>query len=161
MCAASPSSLSAAHQPLFTRSISGSVNGACHPCPERLGDPVRAVSAPSVLTPILILTVPLSPGPVINRGQNNHHPSLYFSSAYKMLPPQPLCFENDPFHGGYVGDAPDIPTRSLSISFLFTLLRTHLHFFALVKDSTLFFSSNSALFAKKRGVGEGVLRVVR
>ena len=160
MSAASPSSLSTAHQPLFTRSVSGSVNGALHACPQRLGDPVGAVSAPSVLTPILILTVPLSPGPVINRGQNNHHPSLYFSSAYKMLPPQPLCFENDPFSWGY-GGRPNIPTRSLAISFLFTLLRILLLFFALVKNSTLFFSSNSALFAKKRGVGEGVLQVVR
>jgi len=39
-------------------------------------------------------------------------------------------------------------------SFLFTLLRTLLRFFALTKNSTLLFSSDSALFAKNtRGWG--------
>ena len=39
--------------------------------------------------------------------------------------------------------------------FLFTFLRTLLHFFALFKNSTLLFSSDSALFAKKNGAGGG------
>src|SRR5467141_1807955 len=45
--------------------------------------------------------------------------------------------------------------HSLSpIPFVFTFFRTHLHFFALIKNSTLFFSSDSALCVKKRpGVG--------
>jgi len=43
------------------------------------------------------------------------------------------------------------------ISFIFNLVRTLLHFFALPKNSTLLFSSDSALFAKKRGVaGVGI-----
>ena len=42
------------------------------------------------------------------------------------------------------------------IPFLFKPLRTLLHFFALSKNSTLLFSSDSALFAKKPpGWGEG------
>src|SRR6266849_5843839 len=39
-------------------------------------------------------------------------------------------------------------------SFVFMLLRTLLHFFALAQNSTLLFSSDSTLFAKNtRGVG--------
>src|SRR5712664_3828380 len=40
-------------------------------------------------------------------------------------------------------------------SFVFILLRTLLHFFAFTQNSTRFFSSDSALFAKKTGGGEG------
>jgi hypothetical protein len=39
----------------------------------------------------------------------------------------------------------------LPISFIFNLVRTLLHFFALPKNSTLSFSSDSALFEKKTG----------
>src|SRR6267378_2062945 len=39
------------------------------------------------------------------------------------------------------------------IPFLFTFLRTLLHFFALSKNSTLLFSIDCALFAQKPGVG--------
>ena len=39
--------------------------------------------------------------------------------------------------------------------FVLTLLRTLLHFFALSENSTLLFSSDSALFHKNRGVREG------
>jgi len=44
----------------------------------------------------------------------------------------------------------------LPISFIFNILRTILRFFALPKKSTLLFSSDSALFEKKRGLGEWV-----
>ena len=47
-----------------------------------------------------------------------------------------------------------IPHSLSPIPFVFTFFRTHLHFFALIKNSTLFFSSDSALRVKKRpGVG--------
>src|SRR5882762_5762902 len=69
------------------------------------------------------------------------------------------------FEGGGVypaaGSAPrpssprlPIPHSLSPIPFVFTFFRTHLHFFALIKNSTLFFSSDSALCVKKRpGVG--------
>ena len=63
------------------------------------------------------------------------------------------------FHGGGTPKLPtiepaNIPIRPQSISFRFTLLRTLLHIFAPIKNSTLFFSIDSALFAKKhRGWG--------
>ena len=46
-----------------------------------------------------------------------------------------------------------VPTGFRAIPSLFILLRTLLHFFALPKNPTLLFSSDSALFAKKRGEG--------
>ena len=47
----------------------------------------------------------------------------------------------------------------LPISFIFNLVRTLLHFFALPKNSTLSFSSDSALFEKKNGgVGISAIR---
>src|SRR3981189_2364652 len=47
-----------------------------------------------------------------------------------------------------------IPHSLSPIPFVFTFFRTHLHFFALIKNSTLFFSSDSAHCVKKRpGVG--------
>ena len=46
-----------------------------------------------------------------------------------------------------------VPTCFRAIPSLFILLRTLLHFFAFPKNSTLLFSSDSALFAKKRGEG--------
>ncbi len=45
----------------------------------------------------------------------------------------------------------NVPTIPRSIPFVFKILRTLLHVFALVQDSTLLFSSDSALFAKNRG----------
>src|SRR6266851_3985715 len=48
------------------------------------------------------------------------------------------------------------PYPPSSISFIFTPLRTLLHIFALIKNSTLLFSISSALFAKNtRGWGRG------
>src|SRR5712664_2500225 len=53
----------------------------------------------------------------------------------------------------------EIPIRAArfgvfrSIPFVFRFLRTLLRFFALCKNSTLFFSSDSALFAKNTGGG--------
>src|SRR5216684_922190 len=50
--------------------------------------------------------------------------------------------------------SPACPQQSRGIPFLFTFLRTLLHFFALAQISTVFFSSDSALFAKNtRGGG--------
>jgi hypothetical protein len=56
-------------------------------------------------------------------------------------------------HGGCRGLPFRIPlTYALpSIPFLFILFRTLLHFFALTQNSTLFFSSDSALFRKNTG----------
>jgi hypothetical protein len=45
------------------------------------------------------------------------------------------------------------PVTISTISFVFTLLHTLLHFFALTQNSTLFFSCDSALFAKNTRVG--------
>ena len=78
--------------------------------------------------------------------------------------PQPLCNQSvtHSFYldGGYtpLRAAPTTAILSaayplLHISCIFNLLRTPLHFFALPKNSTLLFSSDSALFAKKRGEG--------
>src|SRR6266851_850355 len=47
----------------------------------------------------------------------------------------------------------DVSTCFRSIPFLFKFLRTLLHFFARNKNSTLFFSSDSALFAKNHPGG--------
>src|ERR1700694_421655 len=80
--------------------------------------------------------------------------------------PHPLCNQSvtHSFYldGGYAPLCAAPKTAILSaaypllhISCIFNLLRTPLHFFALPKNSTLLFSSDSALFAKKRGVGEG------
>ncbi len=72
---------------------------------------------------------------------------------------QVLSFDDLPFSWGGTPKLPtiepaNIPIRPQSISFRFTLLRTLLHIFALIKNSTLFFSIDSALFAKKhRGWG--------
>ncbi len=46
---------------------------------------------------------------------------------------------------------------TFQISFLFILLRTPLLFFALAKNSTLFFSIDSALCDKNTGSGEGAM----
>jgi hypothetical protein len=66
------------------------------------------------------------------------------------------------FQRGCLSDLPPviafrpIPHSLPPIPFLFTLLRTLLRFFALVKNSTLLFSISSALFAKNtRGWGRG------
>ena len=48
-----------------------------------------------------------------------------------------------------------IPHPRSSIPSLFTLFRTLLHFLALTQNSTLFFSSNSALFAQNTRVWVG------
>jgi len=48
------------------------------------------------------------------------------------------------------------PLATVFKPFLFKFLRILLRFFALAKNSTLLFSMNSALFAKKHGEGGGV-----
>src|SRR5713226_5859221 len=47
------------------------------------------------------------------------------------------------------------PATVFTIPFVFILLRTLLHFFALLKNSTLLFSRGSTLFAKNTRGGEG------
>src|SRR6267142_2901750 len=80
--------------------------------------------------------------------------------------PQPLCNQSVT-HSFYLdGVCPlwpypttAIPSTAYSflpIFFIFNILRTILRFFALPKKSTLLFSSDSALFEKKRGLGEWV-----
>src|SRR6266849_5060989 len=54
--------------------------------------------------------------------------------------------------------SPSCPEQSRGIPFLFTFLRTLLRFFALAQNSTLLFSGDSALLAKKHpGWGTGSL----
>src|SRR5260370_31596382 len=61
-------------------------------------------------------------------------------------------------------DQQDVPAPQhscLLIPFVLILLRTLLHFFAFTKNSTLFFSSNSALFVKKHDWASPRKRYVR
>ncbi len=93
-----------------------------------------------------------------------------YGHSYTTAAPQPLCNQSLTHsfhrHGGYplsqvVGTSSlrakprshsSLPTTVPS--FVFMLLRTLLHFFALAQNSTLLFSSDSTLFAKNtRGVG--------
>jgi len=71
-----------------------------------------------------------------NQGGSGH---LQFSN----LPPPPTCPERSAFF------ALRMVLRSRGIPFPFIFLRTLLHFFALSQNSTLFFSSNSALLREK------------
>ncbi len=71
-----------------------------------------------------------------NQGGSGH---LQFS----YLPPPPTCPERSAFF------ALRMVLRSRGIPFPFIFLRTLLHFFALSQNSTLFFSSNSALLREK------------
>src|SRR6266403_2619780 len=84
--------------------------------------------------------------------------------------PQPLCNQSVTHsfistEGAYAPRGAALTTAILSnaypmfpISFIFNPVRTLLHFFALPKNSTLLFSSDSALFAKNtRGGGRGAL----
>jgi hypothetical protein len=90
------------------------------------------------------------------------HPRSFFSYTYKLPIFYPLCFDIHASHAGCTPSQPfDVQTfqRSnvqRSISFLLTLFRTLLHFFALTQNSTPFVSCNSALFRKNtRGGGGG------
>jgi len=65
-----------------------------------------ATSPLGAVNPILLFPIPQPNDPT---GQNHPHSSLSFSSTYKVLLPQPLCFENDPFSWGVWG-TPNIPT---------------------------------------------------
>ena len=81
-------------------------------------------------------------------------PSSVPSSKFRI--PQLLCL---PLLRKHPGCVPTIPEMELSTQhlprslkfFLFKFLRTLLRVFALAKNSTLLFSSDSALFAKKHG----------
>jgi len=85
----------------------------------------------------------------------------FFSCTYVEPILQPFCFQIHACNGGGCippwlslsqarSPRPQIPSP---IPFLFKFLRTLLRFFALIKNSTLFFSSISALFAQNRGCG--------
>src|SRR5712664_791709 len=95
------------------------------------------------------------------------HPSLIAGKttplfSYTCVEPilQPFCFQIHACNGGGCPPSsgsrlpipyplsPACPQQSRGIPFLFTFLRNLLHFFALAQISTLFFSSDSALFAK-------------
>src|SRR6202158_1407015 len=99
---------------------------------------------------------------------DSFHPTSVVSTAYALslttAAPQPLCNQSvtHSFYldGGYTPlwrcPTTAIPSSAyplLPISFIFNLVRTLLYFFALAQKSTRFFSSDSALFAKKRGGG--------
>jgi hypothetical protein len=82
-------------------------------------------------------------------------PSLTSSNSFPVNPfadPHPL---NPVVSYRYknIGGRGASSTRFQSISFIFISLHTLLHFFALSKNSTLFFSIVSALFAKNRRGG--------
>src|SRR6202171_1180070 len=99
---------------------------------------------------------------------DSFRPTSVVSTAYALslttAAPQPLCNQSvtHSFYldGGYTPlwrcPTTAIPSSAyplLPISFIFNLVRTLLYFFALAQKSTRFFSSDSALFAKKRGEG--------
>jgi len=99
---------------------------------------------------------------------DSFRPTSVVSTAYALslttAAPQPLCNQSvtHSFYldGGYTPlwrcPTTAIPSSAyplLPISFIFNLVRTLLYFFALAQKSTRFFSSDSALFAKKRGGG--------
>jgi hypothetical protein len=90
----------------------------------------------------------------------HRHLRSFFSSTYALPILQLLSFQTHACDGGYpfwlCASLPRSPSSlsPIPIPFLFTFLRTLLHFFALVKNSTLLFSISSALFAKNsRGWG--------
>src|SRR5690349_3769005 len=69
-----------------------------------------------------------------------------------------VSFKTNVFLSGRLPVCPLPPSIFMfSQSFVFMALRTLLHFFALLKNSTHFFSINSALFAKKQGFEEDPL----
>ncbi|SRR6266849_752713 len=87
-----------------------------------------------------------------------------YGHSYTTATHQPLCNQSLT-HSFYLDggctprwlsprdrDPYSLPTTHLKF-FLFTLLRTLLHIFALTKNSTLLFSIVSALFAKNTGGG--------
>src|SRR6266851_2085130 len=90
-----------------------------------------------------------------------------YGHSYTTATHQPLCnqFVTHSFHrdGGVLPPSSGLqlpmPYSLSTISFLFKYVRTLLHFFALffalTKNSTHFFSSDSALFAKKTWGGGG------
>src|SRR5260370_6508826 len=85
----------------------------------------------------------------------HRHPRSFFSCTYALPILQLLSFHTHACNGGRTPwQFFPSPPRSLRpyppspISFIFTLLRTLLHFFARTQNSTLLFSISSALFAK-------------
>ncbi len=134
---------------------------------------IRVLPLPALLfnvptgKPLNVLTSPILPRAHSHFGS---HPSLISEKtspffSYTCVEPilQPFCFQIHACNGG-VYPLPKPPTFEPSnvatclraIPFFFTLLRTLLHFFALAQNSTLFFSSDSALLAKNtRGGGRG------
>src|SRR6202158_135495 len=102
---------------------------------------------------------------------DSFHPTSVVSTAYALplatATPQPLCNQSvtHSFHldGGWIPPSGAALTTAIlsnaypmfPISFIFNLVRTHLHFFALPKNSTLLFSSDSALSAKNTRGGGG------
>src|SRR5712664_774462 len=98
------------------------------------------------------------------------HPSLisekispFFSCTYVDPILQPLCFQIHECNGGVGSISSPLSTTHYQLPTIlrgFILLRTLLHFFALAKNSTLLFSSDSALCVKKHnhhGSGWGSL----
>src|SRR5712664_4566154 len=129
---------------------------------------IRVLPLPALLfnvptcKPLNVLTSPMLPRSHSHFGS---HPSLISEKtspffSYTCVEPilQPFCFQIHACNGGCTPSPSRQPSNLLTLQpvFFFTLLRTLLQFFALAQNSTLFFSSDSALFAKNtRGGGRG------
>jgi len=127
---------------------------------------IRVLPLPALLfnvptgKPLNVLTSPILPRAHSHFGS---HPSLISEKtspffSYTCVEPilQPFCFQIHACNGGCTPSPSRQPSNLLTLQpvFFFTLLRTLLQFFALAQNSTLFFSSDSALFAKNtRGWG--------
>src|SRR6266849_1556081 len=99
---------------------------------------------------------PCRKGPLIT----HHFSRPFFSRTYNSQIPQLLSFDIHANWWAGVGGAPNIPTfkRSTCQRFFIYPLSFHSipHSFALIKNTTLLFSSDSALFAQNnRGGGRG------
>ena len=127
---------------------------------------IRVLPLPALLfnvptgKPLNALTSPILPRAHSHFGS---HPSLISEKtspffSYTCVEPilQPFCFQIHACNGGGTPSPSRQPSNLLTLQpvFFFTLLRTLLQFFALAQNSTRFFSSDSALFAKNtRGSG--------
>jgi len=130
---------------------------------------IRALPLPALLfnvptcKPLDVLTSPILPRPHSHFGSHltpvPRKSAPFFSYTYVEPIFQPLCFQIHACDGGVpklpTFEASNVATCFRAIPSLFIPLRTLLQIFALPENSTLFFSSDSALLAKNHlGYGE-------